>query len=113
MMNKGTNLIELWKKKGQIWEGIKNSVFKREDAEAIADNRLAICRSNACGYHDPEGSSPAAIMKGAESCASCGCKLSWKTRALSDSCPEGSWKAVLTQTEEALMREKLGIGEEE
>lgn len=111
-MSKGTNLIQLWKKKGKILEGIRNAIFKREDVESIAEERLRICRSNKCGYHDAEGRSEAAVVKGAESCASCGCKLSWKSRALSDECPEGYWKRVLTETEEAVLKEKLGMGNE-
>lgn len=110
-MSQRINLIELWKKKGKIFEGITHSIFKREDVEAIAEQRLAICRSNSCGYHDREGTSPNAVMKGSESCASCGCKLAWKTRALSDACPMDFWKAVLTDTEDAVLKEKLGMGD--
>lgn len=108
----GISLIEIWKKKGKILEGITNSIFKREDVEHIAQERLKICRSNKCGYHDPHGTSEAAVVKGAESCGSCGCKLSWKTRALSDACPEDYWEAVLTETEEAVLKEKLEIPDE-
>lgn len=103
------SLIELWKKKDRIFEGITHSIFRREDVEAIAEKRLAICRSNTCGYHDPNGQSANAVLKGTESCGSCGCKLAWKTRALSDACPEGFWEPVLTETEEAALKEKLGI----
>lgn len=112
-MSMGANLIMLWKKKGKIFEGIRNSVFKREDVESVADERLRICRSNECGCYDGEGRSEAAVVKGAESCGSCGCKLSWKSRALSDECPEGYWERVLTETEEAVLKDKLGMGEEE
>jgi hypothetical protein len=112
-MNRKINLIELWKKKGKIFEGITHSIFRREDVEAIAEQRLAICRENTCGFHDPEGKSPNAVLKGAESCASCGCKLAWKTRALSDECPVALWRAVLTDVEEAVLKEKLGMGEDE
>jgi hypothetical protein len=111
-MGKGNNLIELWKKKGKIFEGIRNAVFKREDVESIAEERLKICRSNKCGYYDPLGRSEAAVIKGAESCGSCGCKLSWKSRALSDSCPEGYWERVLTETEEGALKEKLGMNDD-
>jgi hypothetical protein len=103
------NLILLWKKKDQIFEGIRNSVFRKEDVEEIAGERLEICRSNRCGFHDPLGQSEAAVMKGEESCGSCGCKLSWKTRALSDACPEGFWEAVVTDTEAAGLKDNLGM----
>lgn len=112
-MSKGVSLIELWKKRGKIFEGISNSIFKREDVESVAEGRLEICRSNKCGYYDPEGKSEAAVMKGVESCGSCGCKLNWKSRALSDECPEGYWERVLTETEEAVLKEKLGMEDEE
>jgi hypothetical protein len=52
----------------------------------IAQERLDICRSNVCGYHDPEGKSEKAVSKGSESCAACGCRLDWKTRSLSSNC---------------------------
>ena len=107
------SIIEIWKKRNQILEGIRHSVFKREDVEAIAQQRLNICRSNTCGYHDPSGESPAAVIKGVESCASCGCKLAWKTRALSDGCPIDLWKPVLSDTEEAMLKERLGITDPE
>ena len=108
-MSNRISIIELWKKKDRIFEGIQNSIFKRRDVEAIAEKRLQTCRLNACGHHDPNGQSTAAVMKGVESCASCGCKLAWKTRALSDGCPQGLWTPVLTDTEEILLREKLGL----
>jgi hypothetical protein len=113
LMSKGNNLIQLWKKKGKILEGIRNAVFKREDVENIAKERLEICRSNKCGFYDPLGRSEAAVIKGVESCGSCGCKLSWKSRSLSDACPEGYWERVLTETEEGILKEKLGMGEED
>lgn len=112
-MSKRLNLIEIWKKKDKIFEGITHSIFKRDDVEALAGERLQICRSNVCGYHDPHGSSPAAVVRGAESCASCGCKLAWKTRALSDECPEGFWKALLTDAEEAMLKSNLDMEDED
>jgi hypothetical protein len=54
-MSKGKNLIEIWKKKGKIFEGVRNAIFKREDVEGIAKERLAICRSNRCGCYDALG----------------------------------------------------------
>lgn len=110
-MGMGNSLIELWKKKGKILEGIGNSIFKKEDVEHIAEERLKICRSNKCGYYDPLGNSEAAVIKGVESCGACGCKLAWKSRALSDECPKGYWERVLTETEDAVLKEKLGMND--
>jgi hypothetical protein len=103
------NLILIWKKKDKILEGIMNSVFKREHVELIASSRLALCQSNTCNHYDPKGVSPAAVVKGVPSCASCGCKIQWKIRALSDSCPLRFWGSVLSHTEESVLKEKLGI----
>jgi hypothetical protein len=111
-MSKRINLLQIWKKKDKIFEGISHSIFKRDDIEAVARERLQICRSNTCGFHDPNGTSEAAVIKGAESCASCGCKLAWKTRALSDECPVGKWKALLNEIEEAMLKNSLGIADE-
>jgi hypothetical protein len=98
------NIIKIWKNKGHIYEGIRNSIFKKEDVEDIANERLLICRSNLCGFYDPLGTSEAAVVKGAESCGNCGCKLSYKTRALSSECPIGLWSSVLTETEESHLK---------
>jgi hypothetical protein len=106
------NLIEFWKKKDKILDGITHSIFKRQDIEQLAQKRLAMCRSNTCQQYDPQGQSPNAVLKGAESCGACGCKLAWKTRALSDGCPLGFWLPVLTDVEESLLKEKLGITDE-
>lgn len=107
------NVLKAWKNKGQILEGIVNKVFKNDDIEEIAAERLAICQSNLCGYYDPDGSSERAVMKGSPSCAGCGCALSLKTRCLSCVChlhdeqQHPLWTAVLSQAEETLLRERL------
>ena len=107
------NIFYIWKQRNKILEGITNSIFKKEDVETIAAQRLEICRSNKCGHHDPQGVSNAAVIKGVESCGVCGCKLSWKTRALSDGCPNNHWEAVMTAGEETALKEKLGISDGE
>jgi len=79
------NIIKIWKSRGQIIEGITNSIFKREDVEEIAKER------------DKGG---------------CGCSLSLKTRSLSSSCPHpngAKWSAELTQEEEDTLNKKLGL----
>jgi hypothetical protein len=109
------NIIKIWKNKSQIIEGITNSIFKKEDVEEIASERLAICRSNKCGLYDPDGTSSNAFYPGKESCGQCGCKLEWLTRSLSTSCSlskEGKtplWDKVLTEEENLKLKEKLGI----
>ncbi len=94
----------IWKNKVQILEALKNNIFKKEHVEEIAKERIAICRSNKCGYYDKDGSSPKAMSPGSESCGDCGCILlsditGGKTRCLSCKCPQGLWDAILTQDE--------------
>ena len=101
------SLIEVWKSRRQIFEGIKNSVFTSETVEAIAQERLAICK--ACPAIDLKGD--LCFVPGtAPCCGICGCHLGWKVRALSEECPHSEgpkWKATLTPEEEEEMNEKL------
>lgn len=104
------NIIKIWKTKGQIIEGITNSVFKREDVEEIAMQRLHICYF--CDLYTE--SDDGCIMPGTAPCCNekkggCGCSLAFKTRSLSSDCPKGHWKAELTQEEEDKLNEKLGL----
>ena len=97
-------LIDAWKNKGQILEGFLNSVFKKEDVEAVADSRFAICKS--CPLIDLEGSK--CLVPGTQPCcSSCGCSLHMKTRSLSSSCPEGKWAAMVEEFEEDIINSKL------
>lgn len=109
-MNLKNNIIQLWKSKGQILEGITNSIFKREDVEQIAQYRMQIC--NKCDLLDVQGEG--CMIPGTQPCCNekkggCGCSLSLKTRALSSECPLGKWAAEITEEEEDLLNEKLGI----
>lgn len=109
-MNLRKNVIAIWKAKGQILEGVMNSVFKREDVEEIATKRMKICRN--CHLYDTFGDG--CVVKGTQPCCNekhggCGCSLEFKTRSLSSDCPLNKWKAVLTQEEEDKIKEKLGL----
>ena len=92
---------EIWKNRAYIWQGIKNTVFKRDSVEIIAKKRISICRSNVCGFYDEKGSSEKAYIKGKEACSGCGCNLDWKTHSLSSSCylksigKEALWDSVI------------------
>jgi hypothetical protein len=91
------NLIKIWKEKGKILEGVKNSMFKQEHIEEIAASRMAICED--CFFIDKEGSK--CYMKGTQPCCGeCGCKLSFKTRSLSSSCPKNKWESITSEEEE-------------
>jgi hypothetical protein len=88
-------------------------VFKKEDVEEIAKQRMDICTS--CQLFDLEGKG--CMIPGTTPCCDqrrggCGCSLGFKTRSLSSSCPhpDGSkWEAELTQEEEDQLNQKLGI----
>lgn len=104
------NVIQIWKTKGQILEGITNSIFKKEDVEEIASQRMAICRK--CYLYDIHGTG--CMVPGTQPCCNqksggCGCSLSLKTRSLSSDCPLNKWKAVLSEDEEDKLNEKLGL----
>lgn len=104
------NLFTLWKHKGQIMEGIKNSIFKREDVEEIVAVRNSICTT--CDTYDPQGDG--CMVAGTGPCCDnrkggCGCSLGFKQRSLSSACPKGHWEAMMTQEEEDALRIKLGM----
>jgi hypothetical protein len=104
------NIIQIWKAKGQIIEGVANSIFKREDVEDIAKRRMNVCLSCKLYTEDDKG----CLVSGTGPCCNqqldgCGCSLSFKTRSLSSDCPQGHWKAEVTQEEEDLINQKLGI----
>lgn len=82
---------EIYKNRSNIIAGVVNSIIKQSNIESLAQKRIAICRTNVCGFHDPNGTSEKAVVKGSESCAECGCKLAWKTRAPGDKCRKEYW----------------------
>lgn len=109
-MSVGANIFKIWKHKGQILEGITNSIFKREDVEEVAAYRMFICKN--CKLYDESGEG--CVVSGTQPCCDernggCGCSLSLKTRALSSECPLKKWKAELTEEEEDKLNEKLGL----
>jgi len=104
------NIIQLWKNKGQILEGVTNSVFKREDVEEIAKARMDICFH--CDLYTLSDSG--CMVVATSPCCNqekggCGCSLTFKTRSLSSECPMGLWKAELSQAEEDMINQKLGL----
>lgn len=109
-MNLKENIIKIWKAKGQIVEGIKNSIFKSADVEEIAQQRMQICEACQLYTIDDKG----CIVIGTTPCCDqrqggCGCSLGFKTRSLSSDCPLGKWTAELTQEEEDQLNQKLGL----
>lgn len=100
----GQSLLEVWKHRGQILEGIKNSVFKNEHVEEIALKRDEICQ--ACPMIDREGSK--CVMPGTQPCCGvCGCSLQFLQRSLSSKCEMDKWSAVLSEEEADKLYEHL------
>jgi len=81
----------------QIYDGIKNDIFKTEYVEKIAASRIKICES--CKEFDTKGNK--CMAPGTQPCCSlCGCSMKWKSRSMSSECPAGKWEALLTELEE-------------
>jgi hypothetical protein len=109
-MNLKNNIIKIWKAKGQILEGVTNSIFKKEDVEEIAQIRLNICQG--CKLYDFKGEGctvPGTAPCCNENLGGCGCSLYLKTRSLSSECPLGKWEAEVTEEEEDAINQKLNI----
>lgn len=107
-MNKENPLIRIWKNRGGIFEGIKNSIFTSEHITEVSESRLDICRTNKCGAYDTIGTGCA--VKGTQPCCSaCGCSLKLKTRALSSKCPKDHWGPEVTAEEEFHIKTNLKI----
>lgn len=101
---KSEKLRKIWKNRGQILEGVANSLIIKEEIEKIARDRLDICRS--CIYYDRDGTSEKVVLKGLEACSVCGCSLHLKVHCMSCSCAMEEleqtplWTAELTTEEE-------------
>ena len=64
----------------QILEGVKNTIFKKDNIEFIATERMKICQ--ACPLIDLKGDK--CLVPGtAPCCGECGCKLAFKTTSSS------------------------------
>jgi hypothetical protein len=101
-------LLEGVKNISQVYEGVKNKMFKREYVENIADHRWQICKG--CEHLDIVGTKCAA--PGSQPCcADCGCSLMFKTRALAASCPKGKWKELMSEDEEKILFDQLVANE--
>lgn len=111
-MSLQTNIIKIWKSKDQIVEGITNSIFKREDVEQIANERMHICKICPSKLYDDSGEG--CMVKGTGPCCNqlkggCGCSLNIKTRSLSSACEKGYWDAELSYQEEDQLFKKLAL----
>jgi hypothetical protein len=107
------SLKQIWTHRKQIFEGITNSIFKKDIVEKIAAERMMICK--ACPIIDLEGSK--CMVPGTQPCCGdCGCKLGLKTRSLSSECthPDGpKWPAIMEQEEEDKLYKEIGYEPEQ
>lgn len=95
------NLLNVWKARGEIFEGIMNRIFTKEHVEEVAMERMSICK-------ECEQYSKSCLVPGTSPCcAICGCSLSLKTRSLSSDCPDGKWERIMTEDEEDLLNDIL------
>lgn len=107
---KQKGLLQIWAKRNQIAEGIKNSIFKTEHVEEIAAARAEIC--NNCDDIDREGSK--CLVPGTQPCCGiCGCKLAFLQRSLSSGCEAGKWQPVLTEQEESDLKKSINYSDDE
>ena len=94
------SLKQIWTHRKQIFEGIHNSLFKKDLVEKIAAERMLICKG--CPLIDLTGEK--CVVPGTQPCCgACGCKLSLKTRSLSSECehPDGPlWPAIMEGDEQ-------------
>ena len=103
-------ILQIWKEKGKILEGIRNNIFKKADVEHIAAERMSIC--NTCPHLDIEGTK--CMVPGTSPCCSlCGCSMSLKTRALSASCDDKRWDAVVSEDEQELIDRQISLEDED
>lgn len=93
----------------EIYEGIKNNIFKKDDIEMVAMSRWMICKS--CELIDTKGDECA--VSGTQPCCSdCGCSLAFKMRSLSSSCPKGKWNALVTEEIEDEILKSINVNSE-
>ncbi len=93
-------------KVAHILEGIKNSIFVREEVEKIAQTRLEICQvcPKSSGNKNKDFFDPGkyySALRPDDHCSECACNIHAKTRSLHTSCPINKWPAVASKEEAA------------
>ena len=99
------SLLDIFKNRKQILEGIKNKIFKQEHVEAVAKERWEQ-HCVRCESLDREGKK-CTVPKTQPCCGECGCSLGLKIRSLSSSCPLNKWPALMTDEEEDELTKNL------
>lgn len=109
------DLLNAWKNRRKILEGIWNSIFPNSFVKKIAAERRKICESNTCGYYDSKGINNACYIKGSPCCIACGCNMKWKHHSLSSQCglssveKEPLWKSIMSSEQEEKFKAKHKI----
>ena len=94
-----------------IIEGIKNSIWVKEEVEKIANERYSICstcskNSSVIKYRREKGDTTItgpyfSDIRPDEHCTMCACNLHAKVRSLHTACPIGKWNEVASKEESA------------
>lgn len=92
-----SNILDVWKNKKKILEGIKNKIFTNDTIEEISKERLSFCNSP-CEHLDKEGTS-CVVKLTAPCCGLCGCSLELASRSLNYTCKAGKWPTYISDDE--------------
>lgn len=90
-----------------IIEGIKNSIFVKDEVEKIAESRFDICRicdKNSLNAETDREFNPGPYyskIRPDMHCTVCACNLHAKVRSLHTACPINKWTEVATKEESA------------
>lgn len=90
-----------------ILEGVWNSIVIKEAVEQTAKERINICKMCPMNSTEQKRLNNYKTFRPDFHCTVCGCDLHLKTRALSNDCPLGKWKAEISQEEEFELIKKL------
>jgi len=84
------SLKKIWKSRKLILNGLNNLIFKTPYTEAIARERINICRG--CPSYDHKGIK-CEVPGTKPCCGECGCSLKLKVRSMDDDnvCPLDKW----------------------
>lgn len=99
------SLLDIFKNRKQILEGLKNKIFKQEHVEAVAKERWEQ-HCVRCESLD-RGGKKCTVSGTQPCCGECGCSLGLKIRSLSSSCPLNKWHALMTDEEEDELHKTL------
>lgn len=91
----------------EILEGITLTIWKKKHVEKVSELRLEICKACPKFSENMKKSENYTSVRKDIHCTNCGCNLEWKTRVLSQSCPENKWKALMTELEEEKIKETI------